>query len=150
MNGELVNPMLADLGFLVGDWSMAISNASFLEAPDDVVAGMVEITPIESGMLLAMRQASESGGPPLASWVIGRDASEAEYTVLYTDDRPVSRVYAMAFGDSELRIWRDDPGFSQRFTARVTGDGRSIEGHWEKRTSGGVWEHDFDVAYRRP
>ncbi len=149
MTGELVNPLLADLEFLVGDWDMTLSNASFLGDPNQVVAAKTEIRPSEAGMLLVMRQVSEAGGPPVASWVIGRDASRNEYTVLYTDDRPVSRVYAMTFDGVELRIWRDDPDFSQRFSARASGDRRSLEGHWERRTSEEQWEHDFDVVYSR-
>jgi hypothetical protein len=149
MNGELANPMLADLEFLVGDWDMTLSNTSFLDDPNQVLSGRTEIRPIESGMLLAMRQVGEAGGPSLASWLIGRDVSGDEYTVLYTDDRPASRVYAMTFDDSELRIWRDDPDFSQRFSARASIDRRLLEGRWEKRTSAGPWEHDFDVAYSR-
>jgi hypothetical protein len=150
MDGEIVNPLLADLGFLVGDWSMTISRASFLQSPDQVVTGSVEFRPIEAGMLLAMRQLSRPGEPPLASWVIGRDGSSADYRVLYTDERRVSRVYAMSFRDATLRIWRDDPDFSQRYSARVSDDRRSLEGRWEKRTSGGEWEHDFDILYSRP
>jgi hypothetical protein len=86
----------------------------------------------------------------LASWIIGRDVSAADYTVLYTDDRRVSRVYAMTFNDSKLRIWRDDPDFSQRYSARIGDDRRSLEGRWEKKTSGSPWEHDFDLVYSRP
>jgi hypothetical protein len=150
MSGELVNPMLTDLEFLVGDWDMTLSNASFLGDPERTVSGRAEIRTLESGMLLAMRQVSEAGGAPLASWVIGRDLSRSGYTVLYTDERMVSRVYAMSFAGSQLRIWRDDPEFSQRFSASLSDDRRTLAGRWEKRTSGGSWEHDFDLVYSRP
>lgn len=149
MSGELTNPALADLAFLVGEWEMAISQASFLPTPDDVVTGRVEITTTESGMLLVIRQAGDKAGPPLASWVIGRNGAHGDYTVLYTDERPVSRVYEMRLAEDRWTIWRDDPDFSQRFEATIAADRRSLSGRWEKRSGDGPWEHDFEVAYTR-
>ena len=149
MSVELSNPALHEIAFLVGEWDLTLSNAAFLPGEDEQVVGHVEITPIESGMLLAIRQLGEAGVPPLASWVIGRDGSGAPYTVLYTDNRGVSRVYEMSFVDGKWAIWRDDPEFSQRFNAVVSADSRTVEGGWEKRHSDGGWEHDFDVRYVR-
>jgi hypothetical protein len=149
MTAELTNSALADLDFLVGDWDITLSGASFLPGPDQVLAGRVEVRLIEAGGLLAMRQMSDPAGPPLASWVIGRDASRPSYTVLYTDARGVSRVYEMTLAGGLWRIWRDNPEFSQRFEATISTDRDDITGHWEKRTSNGVWEHDFYVTYTR-
>ena len=149
MTAELTNPSLAELGFLIGEWDMALSSASFLPDPGQVVHGRVEISPIEDGRVLVMRQAVEPSGPPGASWLIGRDDSKAEYTVLYADGRGVSRIYEMALTNDSWRLWRTDPNFSQRFEATVSSDGTSIEGRWEKRQSGGIWEHDFNVTYSR-
>ncbi len=149
MEVALTNPALEDLGFFVGEWNMTISNASFLEEPDQVVTGTLEATPIEAGMLLALRQAGDAAGPPLASWVIGRDGPERDYTVVYTDRRGVSRVYLMSLLGDAWIIWRDDPEFAQRFEATISADRRSLDGSWQKRIGGGSWEHDFDIAYSR-
>jgi hypothetical protein len=146
---ELTNPNLSDLEFLVGTWDIAISSASFLPDPEDVVRSPVRFEPIEHGVLLAIRQGGDTSSPPAATWVIGRDDHQHEYTVLYADTRGVSRVYRMSLSGSIWRIWRDQPECSQRFEAIVSPDHRSISGHWEKRTSGGEWEHDFDLAYTR-
>ena len=149
MSNDVRNPALLDLVFLVGEWDMTLSNASFLPEPGQIVEGRVHVEPIEDGMLLAMRQAGDASGPPLASWVISRDASRPDYTVLYSDTRGVSRVYAMRFIGDVWTIWRDDPEFSQRFEATITPDRHTIDGRWHKRAGGGPWEHDFDVAYAR-
>ena len=149
MATELTNPALADLGFLVGDWDMALSGASFLPSPDTVVHGRVEIRPIEEGRLVAMRQMVEPSGPPAATWVVGRDEAGAGYSVLYADGRGVSRHYEMALSLPRWRLWRDDPSFSQRFEASVEADGNAIAGTWHRRLGDGDWEHDFDVAYTR-
>ncbi len=149
MSDELKNPALADLQFLVGTWEMTLFGAPFLPDPDETLTGFVEFDPIEAGTLLVMRQVPDPSGPPLASWVIGRDASRPVYTVLYTDDRVVSRVYDMTIAGEEWKIWRDDSDFSQRFGATISADRHSIAGRWEKRSSGADWEHDFNVTYSR-
>jgi hypothetical protein len=149
MNLALTTPCLTDLRFLIGEWDMAISGTSFLPDPDQVVHGRVEFLATEGGRFLVMRQGVEPSGPPAASWVIGRDDSEGEYTVLYADGRGVSRIYEMALTRDHWQLGRNNPEFSQRFTADIRPDGNSIDGRWEKRESSGVWEHDFDVTYSR-
>jgi hypothetical protein len=47
------------------------------------------------------------------------------------------------------RIWRDAPGFCQRYTGTVNAAGGSIRGAWEKSADGSVWEKDFDMHYTR-
>lgn len=151
MSPKLRNPALAGLEFLVGEWDTTLSNAPFLPGSGQTVTGRVEFQPLEDGNLLVMRQFGGPSAPPLASWVIGRDASQPGYTVLYTDDRGVSRVYEMSIEGYTWAIWRNDPDFSQRFEATISTDRKSMAGHWDKCPSPGAWEHDFDIAYsRRP
>jgi len=149
MTAELTNPSLAELGFLIGEWDMAISRASFLADPDQVVHGRVEFLTTEGGRFVVMRQGIEPSDPPAASWVIGRDDSQGEYTVLYADSRGVSRIYEMVLTQDSWKLWRNSPTFSQRFEAGIGPDGTSIEGRWERCESSGVSEHDFDVTYTR-
>ena len=54
----------------------------------------------------------------------------------------------MRFSEGIWRLWRDNPGFSQRFEGRVSPDRRTITSHWEKSIDGTTWEHDFDITYR--
>jgi hypothetical protein len=39
--------------------------------------------------------------------------------------------------------------FSQRFSASLSADGRSIAGAWEKLRDDTTWEHDFDMIYTK-
>ena len=137
------NPQLSDLDFLVGDWEMELSNAAFLPHPPDTVRGRVSFEWIENGAFLLMRMGAD------ALWLISRDEVQPLYTVLYFDTRAVSRVYAMRFADKTWTMWRDSAQFSQRFTGRVSEDGRTITAEWRKRSEQHEWEHDFDVTYRR-
>ncbi len=143
------NPALADLEFLVGEWDMEISNAPFLPSLDDTAHGHVTFEWIEDGALLMMRQSEQSGNPPSARWAIGRDESGADYKVLYSDIRGVSRIYEMRLMDGTWQLWRNAPGFSQRFEGRVGPDRKTITSHWEKSFDGATWEHDFDITYTR-
>lgn len=143
------NPALVDLEFLSGDWDMELSNTSFLPSPDDTAYRQVTFAWIEDGALLVMRQSEQSGTPPSAHWAIGRDESGPEFKVLYSDNRGVSRIYGMSFVEGIWRLWREHPGFSQRFEGRVSPDGNKIVAQWEKSFDGATWEHDFDVTYTR-
>ena len=116
------NPALADLQFLVDAWDMELSGASFLPDPDATVRTSVTFEWIGQGAALVMRMGYAAA--PAATWIIGRDDSELGYHVLYADDRGVSRVYRMSFGDGTWRMWRDTPEFSQRFDAEVSAAGR--------------------------
>ncbi len=142
------NPALDELRFLVGGWEMEVSEASFLPDPDARLRGPVAFEWVEQGAALVMRMGG--AGAPAATWIIGRDDAEPGYQVLYADDRGVSRVYRMSFGDGAWRMWRDTPAFSQRFDAEVSADRREITGSWQKSADGGrTWEHDFTVRYTR-
>jgi len=116
---------------------MSITNASFLEDPQEVVHGTVMFEPIGHGALIAMRQGGGDASPRAAARVIGRDDHQREYTVLYADARGVSRVYQMSLSENIWRSWRDEPINGRSAAAR------------EKRASGGEWEPDFDLAYTR-
>ena len=120
------NPALSPLQFLAGAWDMELSGAAFLPDPDASVHGPVTFEWIEQGAALVMRMAG--GGTPTATWIIGRDESESDYCVLYTDDRRVSRVYRMSFSDRTWRMWRDTPEFAQRFDAEVSPSQAEITG----------------------
>jgi hypothetical protein len=121
---------------------MELSHAAFLPDGEILRAGAV-FEFVDEGRFLALRQADA------ATWMIGRDDASDLYTVLYSDGRGVSRVYAMTLEGEIWKIWRDDQEFSQRFEAVVSAERDRITGRWEKRASPGSWEHDFDVAYRR-
>jgi hypothetical protein len=145
---SIVNPALKSLEVFVGEWETELSNASFLPDKSEPQKGVVSFELIENDGFLVQRQ----GGPsfPWARWIIGRDESEENYSVLYFDDRGVSRKYEMSLADGIWKIWRNAPGFWQRFKGKVSKDGKTIIAHWELSTDGGkTWDHDFDLNYFR-
>jgi hypothetical protein len=143
------NPALTSLEGLVGEWEMELSQTSFLPDASDTVKGPVLIEWVQDGAFLAMRMGDQPPSPPQALWLISRDDSTPNYTVLYYDARSVSRVYQMSFSDGVWKMRREAPGFWQRYEGTVSDDGKTITGHWEKSSDGTTWEHDFDVTYTK-
>jgi hypothetical protein len=81
--------------------------------------------------------------------IIGLDDSSEGFAYLYADARGVHRVYEMTLSDGIWKMWRDAPGFFQRFTATISPDADTITGYWEGSSDGESWSHDFDVTYRQ-
>ena len=98
---------------------------------------------------LALRMGDKAPSPSQALWLIHRDEAVPTYTVLYYDARHVSRVYEMSFQEQVWKMWRQAPGFWQRYEGRVSRDGQTITGRWQKSSDGRIWEHDFDVTYTK-
>lgn len=143
------NPALKFLDVLVGDWQMELSNAAFLPNPSGTATGLVSFEWLQDGAFLMMRMGDKPSAAPDATWLIGRDDSTPIYTVLYYDSRSVSRIYQMTFSNGVWKMWRDAPGFCQRFEGKVSADGQTITGRWEKSPDGTSWQHDFDLTYTK-
>ena len=143
------NAVLKALEGLVGEWEMELSNASFLPRPSDSVKGAISFEWVQNGAFLAMRMGDKPPSPPAALWLIGRDEATANYTVLYYDARSVSRIYEMSFSEGVWKMWREAPGFWQRYEGTVSKNGKTITACWEKSSDGTRWEHDFDVTYTK-
>jgi len=47
------------------------------------------------------------------------------------------------------KLWRNSPGFSQRFEGHFSADRNTITARWEKSFDGSTWEHDFDLMYSK-
>ncbi|MCP2280638.1 hypothetical protein [Nocardia amikacinitolerans] len=132
---------LVELGVLVGTWE--VNSPQFPGPP-----GRTVVEWLADGAYLLLRDTVPEPGPS-GTWVIGADDDEQGLTVLHHDERGVSRVYRSAFGGGYWRVWRDAPGFSQRFTATLDETGTTLRGAWETSADGARWEHDFDLIYRR-
>lgn len=140
------NEALAELDALVGDWTMTMSGAWFLDSPETEVHGSATIEWIADAFV-TMR--SELGGDPAWDFVFGRSDANEAYAALYHDDRGVCRVFAMTFTSTEWTLVREDPDFHQRFVAERQG-GR-IVGRWDaSEDQGRTWRKDFDLVMERP
>ena len=154
MQQSTPNPALRRLDALVGEWDM---QASIGGQPTGSARTAFEW--LEGAFLIQRADA----GPPLpdtpAEWlanspfplvtIMGLDESTGEFCMLYADARGACRVSRMTLTDGVWKIWREAPGFFQRFTATVSGDGKTITGRWEGSRDGSAWQPDFDVTYAK-
>ena len=143
------NPALDQLAPFIGEWNIEITSMSFHEDPSAVVRGHSSFDWLEGGAFLI--QHSEIANPdfPRSTAVVGPDDAAEIYRMLYYDSRGVSRIYRMTFNSGIWTIWREFPGFSQRFHGTFSEDGRIITAYWEKSGDGSNWERDFDLTYTK-
>ncbi len=140
------NPALKRLDVLVGEWNGEISSPAY---PSTIVRERASFDWLEGGAFLIWHSDVERPGPPNSISVIGRDDSAKVYSMLYFDSRGVSRIYEMSLEDGAWKMWRESPGFSQRFMGTFSDDGHTITARWEKSSDGVNWEHDLDLTYTR-
>jgi hypothetical protein len=139
------NPALAELDPLMGEWTMTMSGAWFLDSLDTEVPGRATFTWIGEAFV---EMQAELGEESAWHFVFGRSHAREAYTALYHDDRGVSRVFAMTFTPTEWTMVREDPDFHQRFVGRREGD--RIVARWDASEDGGrTWRKDFDVIFER-
>jgi hypothetical protein len=143
------NPSLERLAVLVGDWDLEASAMSFQSDPSAVVRGHVSFRWLEEGAFLIEHSESPQSDFPRSTAIISPDDSAGTYCMLYFDSRGVSRIYQMRLTDNTWTLWREFPGFSQRFSGVISEDGDTIQARWEKSSDGVTWEHDFNLTYTK-
>ena len=70
-------------------------------------------------------------------------------SLIYFDERKVSRKYEVSFEDGIIKWWRNAPEFSQRYTLTITDDGNTLIGKGQSSKDGTTWEKDLDLTYTR-
>ena len=154
---------LARLDALAGEWVVAVrfpgqpeQSAAGPDGPDGsggpVARSWFEWT-LDRQFLVQRTEVPVPEAPDSMA-IIAADLDTGGYTQHYFDARGVARLYAMSLTDGVWTLTRQSPDFTpldfwQRFTATISGDGDSINGQWEKCLDGTLWEHDFDLVYRR-
>jgi hypothetical protein len=143
------NPALERLGIFVGEWEVEITSMSFQADKTAVVRGRASFEWMEGGAFLLQRSEVPHSDFPRSTSIMGPDDKAETYCMLYFDSRGVSRIYQMSFDGGTWQLWRDFPGFSQRFIATFGDDNNLITARWEKSTDGSNWELDFNETYTR-
>jgi hypothetical protein len=137
------DPALEPFDALIGTWDTEATHPLF----DGVVPGSVTYEWLEGGHFLVQRSSNEHELFPDAISVIGAPESGDGLVMEYFDSRGVRRTYGVSFEDGVLRIWRDAPGFEQRFSATPAPD--SFGGLWQLAEAPGEWKDDLKAVYRR-
>ena len=134
------------LNRLVGAWG---SEATHPASPGLVVAGRATGEWLEGERFFLLRTQSDHPDFPDALSVLGEtDEGSVSH---YFDSRGVHRVYRLGLDGGVWRLWRDEPGFNQRFTGTFDDHGDRIVGAWEFSPDGSHWERDLEITFvRRP
>ena len=140
------NPALKSLGVLVGAWNTTGTHPLL---PGITVHGRTSFEWIEGGAFLIMHSEIDQPDIPSGIAIFGSDDSQGEYSMLYFDERGVSRRYEASLKNHVWKWWRNTPDFSQRFTGTIAEDGRMIVAKGELSRDGSTWEGDLDLTYRR-
>jgi hypothetical protein len=139
------NPALRPLAFLIGEWR---TEGSHPMLPGKLLHGRASFAWSDGGAFLVMRSEIDEPEVPSGIAVLGTDDDSKECSMLYFDERGVSRRYIVALRSDEWRWWRDTPGFAQRFHARLVDGGRQMVGQGEMNRGDG-WEPDLQLTYTR-
>ena len=134
---------MAPFDVVIGTWDTEATHPML----DVVVPGVSTFEWLEGGRFLVQRSSNEHAQFPDAIWVTGAPETGDGLVTEYFDSRGVRRTYRASLDDGVLRLWREEPGFDQRFSA-VLGPER-FEGLWELAERPGEWQSDLRVAYRR-
>jgi hypothetical protein len=137
------DPALEPFDVLIGTWATEATHPMI----DAVVPGSVTYEWLEGGHFLVQRSHNDHELFPDAISVIGAPEAGDGLVLEYFDSRGVRRTYGVALEEGVLRMWRDHPGFAQRFSAKLGPD--SFEGLWQAAETQGDWHDDLKVIYRR-
>ena len=86
---------------------------------------------------------------PASTSIIGCDAANATYTMLYADERGVSRIYEMTIDEQGWTLARTGEPFAQRFVATFRDGGDTMDARWEAAEDSETFALDFTIVYRR-
>ena len=137
------DPALEPFDALIGTWDTEAKH----RLVDEVVRGSITFEWLEGGQFLIQRSHNDHELFPDAICIIGAREDGDGLVMEYFDSRGVRRTYGVSLEDGVLRMWRDAPGFDQRFAATLGRD--SFEGVFELAETPGEWQQDMTVVYRR-
>jgi hypothetical protein len=137
------DPRLDPFEVLIGPWTTVATHPSI----DAVVPGSVVFEWLDGGHFVVERTHNDDERFPDAISIIGAPETSSGLVMEYFDSRGVRRTYGVSLEDGVLRIWRDAPGFDQRFSAELGHD--AFQGLWQVAIGPGDWKDDLKVVYRR-
>lgn len=138
------NPAMKLFEPLVGEWQ---TTASHPYMPGVELHGRVSFEWTFGGAFLMLRSEIDHPEFPDGIEIFGSDDKAGTYYMLHFDERGTSRKYDVSITENQLKWWRDDADFSQRFTMDIAKDKLVTSG--EMSRDGGAWEKDLSLTYKK-
>jgi hypothetical protein len=115
--------------------------------PEKTFNGRTTFDWIEGGAFFVMRSQIDEPEIPSGIAIFGTDDATGACTMLYFDERDVSRRYEVTIQDGVVSWSRDDADLSQRVTMTLSPDRRTITGVGQMSQNGGPWKGDLSLTY---
>jgi hypothetical protein len=147
MNKVNSKDRMEPFGALIGDWLTEATHPAF---GDTVVPGRVKFEWLAGERFLIQRAENEHPELPDSISVIGVMEDDKELSMQYFDSRGIHRIYHISFDGTELRTWRDAPGFVQRQVAKLSDDGSMLTSVSKLNENDEGFRDDLAITYRRP
>jgi Protein of unknown function (DUF1579) len=141
---------LDHLDLLTGQWETEASfDAGFFGpgSPPITGRGRTSFEWLAGRHFLIQRFANDHPDAPSGIAIIGAHSEPGRFSQHYYDSRGVARVYQMSLDGTTWKLWREAPGFWQRYTGVISPGGDAIRGAWEGSADGRDWKHDFRLTY---
>jgi len=137
------DPALEPFDALIGTWETEAKH----RAVDEIVGGSTTFEWLEGGHFLVQRSHVDHELFPDAICIIGPPEAGDGLVMETFDSRGIRRTYDTSLENGVWRIWRDQRGFDQRFSATIGPD--QFDGLFELAETPGDWQEDMRVTYRR-
>jgi hypothetical protein len=139
------------LDALIGRWEMQASfEAGYFGSGTPPITGRGRRTTfewLEGRFFLTQRFVNEHPAAPSGIAMIGAGTDPTTFEQHYYDSPGVVRVYQMSLDGRVSQVWREAPGYWQRYTGEISADGTTIKGAWQRSADGREWKHDFGLTY---
>ena len=143
MNEQPRDAALDGLDALIGEWDTEMTHPML----KGVIRGRASFEWLTGRRFLIWRTETP-GDVPSAIAIIGGGETPGTWPMHYFDQRGVFRVYQVRVEGGIWKVWRDHPGFSQRFTGTFEDEGRTLRLVTELQQDG-PWKPDLEAVYRR-
>jgi hypothetical protein len=140
------NPFLKPFEPLIGEWRTTGTHPLL---PGKTLHGRASFSWIEGGAFLIWRSEIDEPEIPSGTAILGSDDAEGTFSMLYFDERDVSRKYGVTISGDVMTWSRDDPKFRQRMTLAIDAGGTRIVSKGEMSREGKPWEGDLELTYER-
>jgi hypothetical protein len=139
------SPELEPMNVLIGAWTTEATHPAL----EGTISGRASFEWLEGERFLIQRSQVDHPEVPDGIAIVGAVSEGPGLSMYYFDSRGVHRIYRLSIGDGVLRIWRDAPGFAQRFTGTFGDDGNTLAGLWRLSRDGSTWDDDLEITFRR-
>lgn len=141
---RISNPALKPLSFLIGEWRTTGTHPG---VPGKTLNGRTSFAWHEGGAFLIMRTEIDEPQFPQGLAVIASDDS-GKLTMIYFDQRKVSRIFDVTVEGQTVTWRRDDPKISQTLSITAKGSD-TLESKGRLSENGGPWSDDLSQVFKR-